>query len=81
MKEFFLKTDVPHDCPDDVRQLLIDEMKSTLPYNSNYKGSIGLGMFSGTTVAIIYTMEPDDDNYEKETGDYYERQTSWDNRD
>jgi len=61
MKEFYLKTEVPYDCPDDVRQLLIDEMKTTLPYNSHFKGSIGLGMFGGTTVAIIYTMESDDE--------------------
>jgi hypothetical protein len=61
MKEFYLKTEVPYDCPDDVRQLVIDEMKASLPYNSHCKGSIGLGMFGGTTVAIIYTMESDDE--------------------
>jgi len=26
-------------------------------------------------------IKEDNDNYEEETGDFYERQTSWDNRD
>lgn len=57
MKEFYLKTEVPYDCPDDVRQLVIDEMKESLPDGAEFRGSIGLGMFGTSTVAIIYMME------------------------
>ena len=61
MKEFYIKTQVPYDCPDDIKQLLIDEMKEHLPEGAKFRGSIGLGMFGGETVAIIYTMESDDE--------------------
>lgn len=60
MKEFYIKTQVPYDCPDDLKQLLIDEMKEHLPEGAKFRGSLGLGMFGTEVVAIIYTMgEPD----------------------
>lgn len=61
MKEFYIKAQVPFDCPDDIRQFVIDEMKEQLPEGATFRGSIGSGMIGTEVVAIIYTMEETDE--------------------